>query len=124
MTIISFGYRYLRSAPIGADIVFDARCLKEDPAEHDKLHALSGLDADVQNYLASLEDVQKFLDVATAGAFAVSSDASTTIAIACHSGRHRSVYLVDQLGKLFPHATVSHLDIDRDHNEDHAPDFV
>jgi UPF0042 nucleotide-binding protein len=126
MNIITFGYRYPRATPIDTDMVLDARCLKEDPAEKEQLGHLTGLDEQVQKYLQALPDVQHFIN---AGKWVVTSLStqmkSPTLAVACHSGRHRSVYIAEQIAKGFVNAQVQHLDIDRPAGgPDLAPDVI
>lgn len=123
MTIKTFGYRYVRPAPIGADIVFDARCLHEDPAEKKTLSGLTGEDAPVIAYLSTLPDVQLFVSAMTA---ALKGSTCDVAAVACHSGRHRSVYIADTVAKAIG-ATVVHLDMNRPRPnpaDDHEPDYV
>lgn len=121
MKVVTFGYRYKRDKPVGADVVLDARCLKEDPAEKETLGKLTGLDDQVIKYLRDLPDVQRFTRAAISVGYEV--PAKGTMAIACHSGRHRSVFVAEQLAKVL-RCRVEHLDIDREPTEDNAPDFV
>lgn len=121
MKILTFGYRYKRDAPVGADIVFDARCLKEDPAEKTKLGPLTGKDKAVEEYLCGLPDVELFTRATT---YAVQSCPSgTVVAVACHSGRHRSVFIAEAVGRVLG-IPVEHLDMLRSPTEDCAPDIV
>lgn len=134
MRIQTFGYRYGSPNLKDCDMVFDARCLAEDPAEKASLGHLTGQDKAVQDYLAGLPDVQRFI----AGVFgamdgahgwvAVKERGFQNIAVACHSGRHRSVYIAEQvadrLRQVGVTVTVEHLDMDRKPDEDLAPDFI
>lgn len=121
MKIITFGYRYPRTEPVGAVVILDARCLKEDPAEKTELGPLTGLDEKVRLYLTELPDVQKFVNAATLST--TDLERQDTIAIACHSGRHRSVYIAEEVAKRIG-ASTEHLDIDRPAGgPDDAPDF-
>ena len=124
MLIKTFGYRYSHPTTLGADVVFDARCLREDPAEKASLGPLTGQDPDVRDYLSNLEDVQKFVDAAV---WAVNSGLPV-VAIGCHSGRHRSVYIAEELAKeakgMGILCEVEHLDMLRQPTEDLAPDVI
>jgi len=122
MRLITFGYRYKRDAPIGADIVFDARCLLEDPAEKEELANFTGRDLPVIQYLNGLPDVQNFV-VAAVGGAAPFSAKPFVVAVACHSGRHRSVYIAERVAKILG-VEVEHLDMTRVPCEDFAPDCV
>lgn len=125
MKFVTFGYRYKREAPVGANVVLDLRCLSEDPAQHEAIHALSGQDAAVVQYLDSLPDVERFYEGAKALSEHFASTApESVIGVACHSGRHRSVYMAERLAREIPGASVEHLDIHRVPSEDFAPDFV
>lgn len=125
MRVLSFGYRYPRTDSIGADIVLDARCLKEDPAQHEALHALSGLDEPVRDYLQSLPDVQAFMGAGYQAANALDGwKDGAVLAVGCHSGRHRSVYIASVIAERMG-VKAEHLDMDRPvPTVDDAPDFV
>lgn len=120
LKVVTFGYRYPRTSPLGAEIVLDARCLCEDPAEKTDLHALTGLDPEVRQYLQALPDVQRFVN---AGIAAATDPAVSYLAVGCHSGRHRSVYIAERIAEYF-HVTAEHLDMLRVPDADDAPDFV
>ena len=127
MKIVTFGYRFKRDKPIGADVVFDARCLQEDPAEKTTLGHLTGLAKEVEDYLSNLVDVQMFAAAVASVGYHVEL---ATIAVGCHSGRHRSVFIAERAANLLrqinpnEEITVEHLDIDRDPVQDLAPDYV
>lgn len=86
--IISFGYKYGK-APEGA-IIFDCRKLR-NPHSVPKLRDLTGLDADVQEYVRRDPDAQQLLRRAMCAA----AD-NLTIAFGCLGGRHRSVALAEK----------------------------
>lgn len=98
----SFGFKY--SLPPDSDFVFDVRCLP-NPYWETKLRALTGLDLAVQQYLASQPDVNKMLhDIADfveswLPVFQADNRSYLTVSIGCTGGKHRSVYLVEQLSK-------------------------
>jgi UPF0042 nucleotide-binding protein len=129
MKIVTFGYRYPRPAALAvpADVLLDARVLAEDPAEKAGIGKYTGLDAPVRDYLAGLPDVHRFIMSAIPAALALPDGG--TFAVACHSGRHRSVYIAEVVARALRetgrHATVEHLDIDRAAGgPDDAPDTV
>ncbi|MDF3934865.1 RNase adapter RapZ [Pseudomonas citronellolis] len=97
----SFGFK--RGMPIDADLVFDVRCLP-NPYWKPELREQSGLDKDVQEYLAEQPDVEEMYQDILAylnkwlPRFAASNRAYVTIAIGCTGGHHRSVYIAERLG--------------------------
>jgi len=100
LTVMSFSYK--KGVPREADMVFDARFLR-NPHYEPALSALSGRDAAVGAYIAA--------DPAYAGFFAhlrallmlalprfrEEGRQYVTIAIGCTGGRHRSVFIAEQL---------------------------
>lgn len=103
----SFGFKH--GVPDAVDFVFDVRCLP-NPHWIPELRAHSGLEQPVIDHLAGqpavqqmYEDIGGFLD-RWLPQFARENRAYITIAIGCTGGRHRSVYLVEQLaGRLRRH---------------------
>ena len=100
----SFGFKF--GVPVDADYVFDVRCLP-NPHWHDDLRTLSGRDAPVVEFLEAHEMVRKmrkdiagFLDN-WISAFEADNRAYMTVAVGCTGGKHRSVYMVEQLGDHF-----------------------
>ncbi|WP_371376677.1 RNase adapter RapZ [Thalassotalea aquiviva] len=100
----SFGFKY--GVPTDADYVFDARFLP-NPFWEQGLKNHTGLEQPVQEFLASQPVVTKFM-------WQINSFMMTwlphlernnrtylTVAIGCTGGKHRSVYLVEQLAKQF-----------------------
>lgn len=120
LLITSFSYRY--GLPREADLVFDVRFLANphyDPALKD----LTGLDAQVGDYIASDEDFATFLNGLKA-MFSVllpryekEGKSYLTIAVGCTGGRHRSVYVAERLGKMLEsdgrRVHLTHRDIQR-----------
>jgi len=101
----SFGFK--GGAPLDADFVFDARCVLPNPHYDPKLRALTGHDAEVVAFLERetqagilIEDIQRFLQ-RWLPRFVLDQRASLTVAIGCTGGRHRSVYIADQLAERF-----------------------
>ena len=87
-------------------MVFDVRCLPNpywDPALRD----FTGRDDPVRSFLAEqppavsmVESLRGFLST-WIPAFEAENRAYLTVAIGCTGGRHRSVYVVEQLGSHF-----------------------
>jgi UPF0042 nucleotide-binding protein len=100
----SFGFKH--GVPLDADFVFDIRCLP-NPHYDPKLRDLTGLDAEVQTFLAGQANVQDMLnDIKTyiekwLPSFVSDNRSYLTVAIGCTGGQHRSVYFVEQLAKYF-----------------------
>jgi len=105
LTFESFGFK--GGVPLDADYVFDARCVLPNPHYDPQLRPLTGRDADVVAYLERetqanifIEDIQRFLQ-RWLPKFMLDQRASITVAIGCTGGRHRSVYIAEQLAERF-----------------------
>ncbi len=100
----SFGYKYGISQD--ADFVFDARFLP-NPHWIDELRPFNGRDEPVATYLNSQLEVTKYLWqienllVTWMPHLERNNRSYVTVAIGCTGGKHRSVYLVEQLAKAF-----------------------
>jgi UPF0042 nucleotide-binding protein len=96
----SFGFKF--GVPHDADFVFDARCLP-NPYWEPELRAYSGRDTPVIEYLSGIDDVKSMIDDITCfldnwlPRFESINRKYITIAIGCTGGRHRSVYLIEEL---------------------------
>lgn len=100
----SFGFK--NGTPREADFVFDVRCLP-NPYWHKNLAPLTGMDAPVQKFFADKAEVQdmiieifNFISKWLPG-FANENRSYITVAIGCTGGQHRSVYISEQLERLF-----------------------
>jgi RNase adapter protein RapZ len=100
----SFGWK--SGPPLDADFVFDVRFLP-NPHYDPILRPLTGHDPEVITFLERetqagllIEDIQRFLQ-RWLPRFVLDQRASITIAIGCTGGRHRSVYVADQLAERF-----------------------
>ena len=100
----SFGFKF--GVPVDADFVFDIRCLP-NPYWDETLRPLSGQDATVVEFLEKHDTVQKmhrdisgFLE-SWISAFEADNRAYMTVAVGCTGGQHRSVYMVETLGRHF-----------------------
>lgn len=100
LLIQSFGYK--NGLPYDADLVFDVRALP-NPHWHNDLRALTGRDEKVGDFLRShpesdamLDDIFSFLN-RWLPAYAANDRSYVTVAVGCTGGRHRSVYITEQL---------------------------
>jgi UPF0042 nucleotide-binding protein len=101
----SFGFK--GGVPLDADFVFDARCVVPNPHYDPRLRPQTGHDPEVIAFLERetqagiyIEDIQRFLQ-RWLPRFMLEQRASLTVAIGCTGGRHRSVYIADQLAERF-----------------------
>ena len=100
----SFGFKH--GHPGDANFMFDVRFLP-NPHWDTTLRALTGLDEPVIEYLESQELVTKFyrqirlLMEEWIPCFEAENRSYLTVAIGCTGGQHRSVYLIERLGKYF-----------------------
>ena len=100
----SFAFKY--GVPLDADYVFDVRVLP-NPHYLRELRPLSGRDAPVAQFLADQPESGELLGQIETfirrwlPALATDQRAYVTVAIGCTGGQHRSVYMVEQLGRRF-----------------------
>ncbi len=101
---LSFGFKY--GLPLEADFVFDARCLP-NPFWVNELREFTGKDQQIIDFLQKEDMVrQYFLDVRNfierwVPRFEAENRSYLTVAIGCTGGRHRSVYLAEELTRHF-----------------------
>ncbi|WP_295798725.1 RNase adapter RapZ [uncultured Microbulbifer sp.] len=100
----SFGFKH--GVPVDADLVFDLRCLP-NPYWVAELRNMTGLDPEVGEFLRTHKeteemqrDITHFLE-RWLPSYQQSNRSYTCVAIGCTGGRHRSVYMVEQLAKTF-----------------------
>ena len=116
----SFGFK--SSIPIDSDLVFDVRCLP-NPYWQMELRALTGKDTAIQQFLhahadvrSMVDDIRNYLDT-WIPRFRAGNRSYLTVSIGCTGGRHRSVYIAEQLFKYFQeHLTevqVRHRELER-----------
>ena len=123
-TVVSFSYK--QGLPANADLVFDMRFLP-NPHYQPELAPQTGRDQDVISFLENYEDVkeaeqhiQRWL------AFSwplVRKERKQylTIALGCSGGRHRSVYMAEQIARWLNHQgwaepTVQHRELGITHH--------
>ena len=104
LVLLSFGYK--NGIPPGADYVFDVRCLP-NPHWIPKLQPRDGRHRAIAKFLEKdprtakmTQDIRAFLEH-WLPAFESEDRAYATVAVGCTGGRHRSVYVVEQLARAF-----------------------
>ncbi|MBT8447329.1 MAG: RNase adapter RapZ [Gammaproteobacteria bacterium] len=111
LQLISFGYK--NGIPPDADFVFDARCLP-NPHWDPILRGLTGRDEPVQKYLAQAMEVRELVNSIAAfletwiPRFEADDRSYLTVAVGCTGGRHRSVYIAEELSVAM-HASGRHV---------------
>lgn len=106
LTIVfeSFGFKY--GIPISADYVFDVRFLP-NPHWDPKLRPMTGLDKPVAAFLSRHTEVHNFIYQTRnyleqwLPMLENNNRSYLTIAIGCTGGKHRSVYIAEQLADYF-----------------------
>lgn len=120
VTVMSFGFKY--GLPLDVDLVFDVRFLP-NPHWIDELRPLTGTDAAVREYVLGQARLAEFLSVlrrlfeVTLDAYVAEGKSYLTVAVGCTGGRHRSVVVAEELGRIiaelgFP-PVVRHRDVGR-----------
>jgi UPF0042 nucleotide-binding protein len=119
VTLLSFGFKH--GLPAEADVVLDVRFLP-NPYFVEGLSAQTGLSKDVARFVLESDDARAYLD-RTSELLAFSlprfhreGKAYLTIAVGCTGGRHRSVAVVEELGRRLAGKwpmTLRHRDIER-----------
>ena len=112
LTLVFESFAFKRGVPGDADYVFDVRMLP-NPHYEPELRHLTGQDEPVAAFLQEQADVaqmlghiQTFLN-SWLDALARDHRSYVTVAIGCTGGQHRSVYLVEELAKLFGNKWVT-----------------
>ena len=106
LTILFESFSYKDGVPQDADWVFDSRMLA-NPHYDPQLRPYTGCDAPVIEYLSRESAVQRWLDDVRAllrrwlPEIVRENRTHVTVAIGCTGGRHRSVYLAEELAKAF-----------------------
>ncbi len=106
LTLVFQSFAFKRGVPTDADFVFDVRMLP-NPHYEPALRQLTGRDPSVVAFLQGHEDVAQMLqhieDFLAHWLVPLARDhrSYVTVAIGCTGGQHRSVYLVEELVKIF-----------------------
>lgn len=110
INVLSFGFK--KGLPRVADLLFDVRFLP-NPHWLPELRPLTGLDAEVRDYVFEQPDADPFISRTwemlefLVPRYAAEGKAYLTIAVGCTGGQHRSVAIAEELG-----ARLSELDVD------------
>ena len=105
MVVSLVSFAYASGLPREADLVFDARFLR-NPHYDPMLQPRTGLDSDVGAFIAADPDYPQFFRTLTElirlllPRFVQEGKKYTTITIGCTGGKHRSVFLVEQLARF------------------------
>ena len=106
LALLFQSFAYKNGVPVDADLVFDVRCLP-NPHWKPNLRNFSGLDAPVQEFLESHDDVNEMFESIRAflelwlPRFEANNRSYMTVAIGCTGGQHRSVYMSSRLHEWF-----------------------
>jgi UPF0042 nucleotide-binding protein len=106
LTLLFESFAYRDGIPLDADWVLDCRMLP-NPHYDPQLRPFTGRDSAVAEYLGRDAAVQRWLEDVRAllsrwlPAIARENRSYVTVAIGCTGGRHRSVYLAEQLAEAF-----------------------
>jgi len=101
--LVSFGYK--NGVPLESDLLFDVRFLP-NPFFVAGLRMLSGRHREVSKYLRSFPETKEFIDkVRDFLSFLIplyvkEGKAYLTVGVGCTGGRHRSVFVVEELARL------------------------
>ncbi len=113
----SFGFKH--GTPASTDFMFDVRCLPNPHWEPD-LRSYDGREQPIIDFLESQSDVQDMrrdiqdFVIRWLPRFEDENRAYLTVSVGCTGGRHRSVYLVEQLCDYF---SASRDNVSRRHRE-------
>ncbi len=120
ISTVSFGYRF--GIPLDADLVFDVRFLP-NPNFVPRLKNKTGRDLGVSRFMNSYPQTREFMNrlmnllLYLLPQYVREGKSYLTIAIGCTGGRHRSVFLAEEVAKTLVNegykAKVSHRDIGR-----------
>jgi len=106
MTLVFESFAFKRGVPVDADYVFDVRMLP-NPHYEPALRDLTGRDAPVADFLSAQTEVQTMQQGITQflqqwlEPMAKDQRSYVTVAIGCTGGQHRSVFLVEELTRVF-----------------------
>jgi UPF0042 nucleotide-binding protein len=119
-TVVSFGYKH--GIPVDVDLLFDCRFLP-NPHWIDELRPMSGNDDAVRDYVLGQPEAGAFLAelerlfALVLPAYVHEGKAYLSIGVGCTGGRHRSVVIANELGRVLRQlgfdARVHHRDVGR-----------
>ena len=106
LTLVFESFAFKRGIPMDADFVFDVRMLP-NPHYEAALKALTGRDAPVADFLRAQPEVKRMREQLITflrdwmPQMLSDHRSYVTVAVGCTGGQHRSVFLVEELGKAF-----------------------
>lgn len=114
----SFGYKF--GIPSDPDIMIDVRFLP-NPHFNEKIKKFNGLDLKIKKFVLNGSESRVFLDKLIDfldflfDKYILEGKSYLTVAIGCTGGKHRSVVIVEELGKRFKklNPNISHRDISK-----------
>jgi len=121
VTFMTFGFKH--GSPRDADLAFDVRFLPNPHYEAD-LRELTGLDAEVVQYVESSDGIGEFYERLTPlldyllPAYENEGKSHLMVGIGCTGGRHRSVVIAEHLARIYEERgdyliDVVHRDVDK-----------
>ena len=121
VTFMTFGFKH--GSPRDADLAFDVRFLPNPHYEAD-LRELTGLDAEVLEYVESSDGIGEFYERLTPlldyllPAYENEGKSHLMVGIGCTGGRHRSVVIAEHLARIYEERgdyliDVVHRDVDK-----------
>ncbi|MBR1796416.1 MAG: RNase adapter RapZ [Clostridiales bacterium] len=126
--IQSFGFMY--GIPSDCDDVFDVRFLP-NPFWVERLQMLCGKDKPIEEYLMGFDETKVFISkLSDMFSFMIpfyirEGKSRLNIGVGCTGGRHRSVFIAEELGRILEEygykTIVHHRDIDRDPRYESKP---
>ncbi|SNT71237.1 UPF0042 nucleotide-binding protein [Psychrobacter sp. LV10R520-6] len=120
INLLSFGFKY--GNPIDADFVFDVRVLP-NPHWNPALRSATGLDAEVSEFFADYPEVAEMTGDIDAfltrwlPEFLHNNRHTVTVAIGCTGGKHRSVFITEQLQRKLAGSLPQGLSVAAKHRE-------
>ncbi len=127
IVLFSFGYKY--GCPVDVNFLIDVRSLP-NPYWVDELCAKSGLHEDVAAYVLESEEAKEMLPYLSGLVQSLINNSERSgkdvcrIGVGCTGGRHRSVAVAEELGRLLGEAEISftlfHRDIRKDQQKEKA----
>lgn len=117
LVLTSFGFKY--GAPRNLDFLFDTRFLA-NPHYEPNLKPFNGLDEEIADFMAESEKTEEYLEqlwemLGYLTDVYMDTDKTTLfVGLGCTGGRHRSVYLADQLEQYFADQQLKVVTVHRD----------